>query len=197
TDVASVDVQLTTGRDGDSGLAWIRGEARRPGAPLFVLATAYKQHALEAFELGVADYLVKPFTQRRVDECVQRLLARTAGLGREGASLPLRIAARRQRVIVFLDMDEVWACEAADRLTYVHSGRGRFDLDLTLSAIGKSFCRALVRIDRNWLVNPAKVIEMERDAGEMSLFVGSVTGAETAGVRVPVARERASAVRGL
>jgi len=35
-------------------------------------------------------------------------------------------------------LDEVWACEAAERLTFVHSSRGRFDLDLTLSAIALS-----------------------------------------------------------
>ena len=45
----------------------------------------------------------------------------------------MRVVARRQRALVFLDLDEVWACEASERLTYVHSSRGRFDLDLTLS----------------------------------------------------------------
>ncbi len=113
------------------------------------------------------------------------------------AAVPLRIAARRQRTIVFLDLDEVWACEASDRLTYVHSARGRYDLDLTLSAIASSFGRTLLRIHRNWLVNAARVLELERDAGEMRLFVGSATGPDKAGVRVPVAKERAAEVREL
>jgi DNA-binding LytR/AlgR family response regulator len=196
-DVAFVDVQLAARRGDDSGLAWVRQRAREPEAPIFVLATAYKQHALEAFELGVSDYLVKPFTQQRVGECVHRLLIRASTRAPHGVTTPLRIAARRQRTIVFLALDEVWACEAADRLTYVHSARGRFDLDLTLSAIAASFGRTLMRAHRNWLVNVARVIELERDAGETTLFVGNATVTERMGVRVPVAKERAVALREL
>jgi DNA-binding LytR/AlgR family response regulator len=161
---------------------------------MFVLATAYEQHAMEAFELGVVDYLLKPFTQRRVTDCVGRLLRRRPP-AEQGAPMPLRIAARRDRVIVFLELHEVWACEAADRLTFVHSARGRFDLDLTLSAIGASFGRTLLRVHRNWLINPSRVLELERDGGDTSVYVGHAIGAEKSGVRVPVAKERAVAVR--
>jgi len=193
-DLAFVDVRLTARKGDDSGLAWIRSACLAPGAPMFVLATAYGQHALEAFDLGVVDYLLKPFTPLRVSECVSRLVQRR--LPTNGASdLPLRIAARRERVIVFLDLHEVWACEAADRLTFVHSARGRFDLDLTLSAIGASCGRTLLRVHRNWLINPARAVELERDAGDTSIFVGTVNGTEKVGLRVPVAKERAAAVR--
>jgi DNA-binding LytR/AlgR family response regulator len=193
-DVAFVDVRLHTRQGDQSGLVWLRSAARAPDAPMFVLATAYEQHALEAFDLGVVDYLLKPFTPRRVAECVARLLARRPP-DDQAASMPLRIAARRERVIVFLDLHDVWACEAADRLTFVHSVRGRFDLDLTLSAIGSSFGRTLLRVHRNWLINPTRVLELERDAGDTSIYVGHALGAEKWGVRVPVAKERAVAVR--
>jgi DNA-binding LytR/AlgR family response regulator len=195
-DAAFVDIQLSGGADDVSGLAWIRKAAAAPRAPLFVLATAYKQHALEAYDLGVADYLVKPFTRERVAACVLRLASRAEPRD-PVAAMPLRIAARRQRTIVFLDLDEVWACEAADRLTYVHSARGRYDLDLTLSAICASFGRTLLRVHRNWLVNAARVLELERDGGDMNLYVGAASSADKAGVRVPVAKERATEIREL
>jgi DNA-binding LytR/AlgR family response regulator len=193
-DVAFVDVRLNTRKGDQSGLVWLRSAHAAPGAPMFVLATAYEQHALEAFELGVVDYLLKPFTPRRVTECVARLQKRRPPDDR-AQPLPLRIAARRERVIVFLDLCDVWACEAADRLTFVHSARGRFDLDLTLSAIESSFGRTLLRVHRNWLINPSRVLELERDAGDTSVYVGHALGAEKSGVRVPVAKERAVAVR--
>lgn len=193
-DVAFVDVQLSHG--GPSGLDLVRAVNAEPHPPRFVLATAYAQHALKAYELGVADYLVKPFTAERVAACVQRLLAqRPPDTVVPGPGWPLRIAARRQRSIVFLDLDDVWACEAADRLTYVHASRGRYDLDLTLSTIASSFGRTLVRVHRNWLVNAARVLELTRDPGEMSLLVGPAAG--EAGVRVPVAKERATEIRDL
>ena len=41
-----------------------------------VFVTAYDQYALEAFEHGVLDYLVKPVTPARIEETVARLQAR-------------------------------------------------------------------------------------------------------------------------
>src|SRR5271170_457047 len=50
-------------------------------------------------------------------------------------SRPRRIVGRRGHRLVFLDIDEVWAIEAQDRLTFVHAVWGRFDLDVSLAAI--------------------------------------------------------------
>lgn len=193
-DASFVDVRLRAVERDDAGLAWIRSLTPATQAPLFVLATAHKKHAVEAFDLGVVDFLLKPFTATRVSACVERLLDRRRPASSTCVA-PQRVAARRDRVIVFLDIDEVWACEAADRLTFVHSARGRFDLDLTLSAIAVSFGRTLLRVHRNWLVNPLRVLELEREVGDTTLFVGRTEGGVASGVRVPVAKDRAAAVR--
>jgi len=37
-----------------------------PEPPLVVFATAYDEHALQAFELAALDYVVKPFDERRL-----------------------------------------------------------------------------------------------------------------------------------
>jgi hypothetical protein len=42
---------------GDAELTVVREFAGRRNAPQFVIASAFKQHTLEAFELGVVDYL--------------------------------------------------------------------------------------------------------------------------------------------
>lgn len=191
-DVAFVDVQLVGRPGNEAGLAWVRERTGRAHAPAFVLATAFKEHAPEAFDLGVADYLVKPFTDERIATCVERLVQR-----RPAAPAPpavTRVVARRERSLVFLAFDEVWACEAEERLTYVHAARGRLELDLTLSAIAASFGRGLVRVHRGWLVNLARVMELERGDGETTLIVG---GSDGGSVRVPVSRDRASEVREL
>ena len=73
-DVVFVDVQLSCG---ENGLDLIRSAANGP-RPAFVLATASRQHAAEASRLGVAEYLLKPFSEEGVEKCLQRLLARRA-----------------------------------------------------------------------------------------------------------------------
>ena len=180
-DIAFVDVELV-GSDGD-GLALVRAQGAH-GAPLFVLATAHSQHALAAYDLGVADYLLKPFTAARVEQCLARLRGRVRS---SEVAAPPRIVARRKRALVFLRVDEVWAFEAADRLAYVHSVRGTFDVDLSLAAIEASYGRAFVRTHRNWLVNADHVLELEGTHSDTELLVGEL--------RVPVARERAASVR--
>jgi two-component system, LytTR family, response regulator LytT len=193
-DTAFVDVRLEGADRGETGLSLVRALAGRPGAPMFVLATAYEDHALEAFDLGVVDYLLKPFSEERVIQCLRRLHERRTALP-ELLSGSQRIVARRKRSLVFLEPNEIWAFEAADRLTFVHTLHGTFDIDLSLAAVEASFARAFVRVHRNWLVNTAHIKELERDGHETKLFVGEGLADAGRGVRVPVARERAGAVR--
>jgi len=190
-----VDVQLVGGNGAESGLDLIRTAVSASDAPMFVLATAFERHAVLAFELGVVDYLLKPFTEERVAQSLRRLHERR----KPAATLPQvhsRIVARRKRSLVFLELFEIWAFETADRLTYVHTEHGVFDVDLSLTAIEASFGRAFLRIHRRWLVNASHIRELERDGDETRLFVGRALNQDGQGVRVPVARERAAAVRG-
>jgi len=195
-DVAFVDIQLGNGDKGDeAGMHLVRTLAGTPGAPLFVLATALSQHAVEAFALGVADYLLKPIHEERVKECllrVQQRLAQTAP--RPGPAAPERVVARSKKGLVFFARDEVWAFEAAERLMFVHTARGRFDIDLSLAAIEASLGSAFLRVHRQWLVHTAHVRAIENEDGDTVVVVGGEPPDE---IRVPVARERKGAIRDL
>ena len=195
-DVVFVDVQLAGSGSDRAGLDWVRMEidARRPFS--FVIATAFETHAIEAFELGVVDYLLKPFSEERVNHCLIRLRSRhpvapSATLGRP------RIVSRRKKSLVFLEPDEIWAFEAADRMTFAHTEHGTFDLDLSLTAIETSFGRTFVRVHRSWLVNLKHVKELERDGNETRLFVGNRMSDVGRGIFVQVARDRAQEIRDL
>lgn len=192
-DVVFVDVLLAGDPGGQSGLDLIRSLAGSPGAPMFVLTTAFGEHALEAFNLGVVDYILKPFNEERVAQSLRRLLERRPMAA--AAPPATRVVARRKKSLVFLEPAEIWAFEAAERMTFVHSRHGKFDIDLSLAAIEASFGRTFTRAHRNWLVNVAHVRELERDSGETTLFVGVGIGDESQGIRVPVSRDRAQSIR--
>ena len=188
-DTAFVDVQLVRGDE--SGLALVRSLAGSPSAPMFVLATAFKEHAIEAFNLGVADYLLKPFTEERVEQCLHRLLSDALPKRR-----PARTASSRGEAAPWtFSKPTRWAFEASERMASVHDPHGVFDLDLSLSAIEVSLGRAFTRVHRNWLVNSAFIKELGREENETKIFVGSGLGPNQRGLRVPVARERAQSVR--
>src|SRR5690349_19154395 len=63
---------------GLNGIEAARGIARRAE---LVFVTAYEQYAVQAFEQGAIDYLVKPFDEARLADTVQRLRQRLAAGG--------------------------------------------------------------------------------------------------------------------
>jgi two-component system, LytTR family, response regulator LytT len=187
---AFVDVRLGHAA-GDDGLSLVRSMVSVADAPAFVLATETEDHALEAFELGVFDYLVKPFREERITSCLKRLHQRSARVtALDGWR---RLVARRRRNLVFLEPEEVWAFEAANPLTFAHTRHGVFDLDMSLAEV-QTLGWPFVRVHPNWLVSPAHVKELQRD-GEPKLFIGTGMSDVGPGIRVPVAHEWLSAVR--
>lgn len=199
-DVAFVDVHLgnTKGDKGDkgdeAGMHLVRTLAGTPGAPLFVLATALSQHAVEAYALGVADYLLKPIHEDRVKECLLRVQQRLAqNSHRPGPAVSERVVARSKKGLVLFARDEVWAFEAAERLIFVHTARGRYDIDLSLAAIEASLGAAFLRVHRQWLVHTSHVRAIENEDGDCVVVVGE----PPVELRVPVARDRRGAVRDL
>lgn len=100
------------------------------------------------------------------------------------------IVARRAESLVFLDLAEVWAFEVADRLTSVHSTRGRFDVDASLAELEAFLGGRLMRVHRNWLVDLMQVKELRYSEGQATLLVGFCLGVDSRGLEVPVARSR-------
>ena len=193
-EVLFIDIHLAGHFREDAGLELARAVCALPNGPMCVLATASERHALQAFEVGIVDYLVKPFSQERVNQCLSRLRALRPAQG-EASATPLRIVARSRKQLVLLKPDEVWAFEAADRLSFVHTTYGRFDIDLSLTALEGSFGPSWIRVHRNWLVNKDYVRGIERDEGDQTLVLGIGIGDKHPVIRVPVARDRAHIVR--
>lgn len=148
-DAAFLDIHLAGDLSASAGLDLARELSQSRSAPLLVVASAAQQHALMAFELGVSDYLVKPFSADRVTQCLTRLRARA----------------------------------------------GRYDLDLSLSAIEASVGAGFLRVHRSWLVHLDHVRGLDREEGESSLLVGDELDGPHRPLIVPVARERAQVVR--
>lgn len=93
-DVVFLDIRMP----GMSGLDVARASA---GSCRVVFTTAYDSHAIEAFNLGAVDYLVKPVTQARLEQAVTRIRAQLAA-GANAAELvkALEQLDRRLRPVV-------------------------------------------------------------------------------------------------
>jgi two-component system LytT family response regulator len=67
-DLVFLDVQMP----GESGLVLARELSRLREPPLVVFVTAYSEHAIDAFEVHALDYLLKPLSDGRLAQAVER-----------------------------------------------------------------------------------------------------------------------------
>ncbi|MGZ5198435.1 MAG: LytR/AlgR family response regulator transcription factor [Telluria sp.] len=82
-DFAFLDIRMP----GLSGLEVAAALSEASPRTQVVFVTAYEQHALDAFDRGAVDYLLKPVTQERLDATLRRLKSRMGQGGPDPALL--------------------------------------------------------------------------------------------------------------
>jgi DNA-binding LytR/AlgR family response regulator len=82
-DVAFLDIRMP----GLTGLEVAAAAAEASPGTHIVFVTAYDQYAIDAFERGAVDYLLKPVTAERLAATARRLKARVPGTRADSASL--------------------------------------------------------------------------------------------------------------
>jgi DNA-binding LytR/AlgR family response regulator len=162
---------------GMAGFEVVKQAAQGSKIPVFVIVTAYSEHAIQAFESGAIDYLLKPVRHERLAAAIEkaeRLLARGDDPAQQLAALqevgdgeepkPVRrIVAKRGPEYLLLDTSEVFAFQAEGDLVWIVTARNRFLATEPLRSIqeklrGTSFKRihrkALVNIDHIRKMSP-------------------------------------------
>ena len=82
-DVAFLDIRMP----GLTGLEVAAAAAEASPATQIVFVTAYDQYAIQAFERGAVDYLLKPIVRERLVGTIARIKARVGQAGEHGATL--------------------------------------------------------------------------------------------------------------
>lgn len=161
-DVVFLDIQMP-GLDGFGVLATLPDDA-----PYIVFVTANDQHALRAFEVGAADYLLKPYTPRRFEQVLARARERVATardrgeMKREPSPALQRILVSADGRAVFLAVDRIDRIEAERNYVVLVSGVDRYRLRATISALAERLDPAqFLRINRSTLVRLDAVKTMQ------------------------------------
>lgn len=146
--------------------------------PLVVFVTAHDEHALRAFEVHAVDYLLKPFTAKRLHEVLERVRERLASRGdqnlvlrlqravealesRRGSLRRLVVEAHPQREIL-LSIDRIDLIRAQKNYVELHTADGRFLRRGTLTDLESRLdLEQFVRINRSEIVRLDAVREMQ------------------------------------
>ena len=112
-DVAFLDIRMP----GLTGIEVARGLADASPRTQVVFVTAYDQYAIDAFEQGAIDYLLKPITRERLLATVQRIQARAAAGHPDGATLEALLRHLSARAMPSSKPPLVWITASAGKDT--------------------------------------------------------------------------------
>jgi two-component system LytT family response regulator len=170
--------------------------------PYNVFTTAYIEHAVDAFELGAIDYILKPFGAARLGVAMERVRAAVGEpsahsiLERLGGALGhgpnSRLYVRSGVALVPLSIDSVAWFAADGDYVVAHADKSRHLLHLSLARLELRLDpKRFLRIHRAHVVNLDFVRAFRRGAR------GQLVAEMADGARLPVSRSRAQALRHL
>lgn len=168
-DALFVDVQMP-GLDGVELVKVLRNY-RRPPAIAFV--TAYDEYAVDAFDLDVCDYLVKPVHDERLGDTLRRMRERMQTRETTAPTDALvQLTARVGNRQVTVDRDDVTIIEAAGDYVRVTTGDGSYLVRDSISSLTSAWSGAgFVRIHRSHLVRLDAVDEVRSVDGGRTVVI--------------------------
>ncbi len=191
-DLVLLDIQMPV-LDGFEVVRKLRGPL-----PSIVFVTAFSEHALKAFEVGAADYLLKPVRAERLRQAVARARSGPSSARRVADTLnaerpaAAKIVARKGHDFYLLDYDEIYAFQADGELVWALTDSQRYLVTDSLKALEERLPSAVFRrVHRGALVNVKKVRKLTSISSQRWLLT------LTNGVQLTVSKRQAPAIREL
>ena len=197
-DVVLLDIHMP-------GLSGLDALALMPeGRPRVILCTAHAEHAVEAFNHGAVDYVLKPVEPARLQKALERARARLEEPVREApASAPEKALASApparglgrlpiptRQGIVLVDPETISHAALEDELVTVFTGQGDFLTDFTLNELAEKLpAERFHRVHRRALLNLSHVTRLE------PLDTGGYLARTVRGHAVEVSRQSARELR--
>src|SRR5579862_6601478 len=168
-DLVLLDLQMP----GMGGLEVVRSLKRGTHMPVIVIVTAYDKYALQAFEAGAIDYLLKPVGEERLAEAVERArrltekeaVERIAQIqeitDQRAIPQPRRIVGRIGEEYFLLSANEIYAFQADGDIVWIFTAKKKYLATQTLKALDQRLRNtSFRRIHRSALVNVDHVRKM-------------------------------------
>jgi len=183
-DVGFLDIRMP----GLDGLELAQLLAKIPDPPAVVFVTAHDDKALQAFDIGATDYLMKPVgserlanTMRRIVRARQDATGPAQDHGDDDEVIPVELAGTTKLV----PRSSVRWVEAQGDYARLHTNEGSHLVRIPLSQLEDRWSEVgFVRIHRSFLVALPLVTELRMSASGYVVRVGSGEGA----AELPVSR---------
>lgn len=169
-DIVLLDIRMP----GMDGMEAGRKISDLPSPPAVVFCTAFGEHAVDAFEVNAAGYLLKPVRREALMETlgkigrVNRVQLRAFSTeeefeARDASKARTHISAKTRRGIELIPLSEIRFFQADHKYVTVRHENGEVLIDDTLRDLEDEFSDRVVRIHRNALVMMDHLEGLERD----------------------------------
>lgn len=135
--------------------------------PAVIFTTAFDQYALKAFDAQAVDYLLKPFSQDRFRQAVERFLSTqekeidTSGI-QDMAEKSNRLVVRVKNEIKIVPVAEVMYFESQDDYIAIHTDSDNFLKKMTMKSLEESLSPdQFARIHRSYMLNLNQITRIE------------------------------------
>jgi DNA-binding LytR/AlgR family response regulator len=148
-------------------------------SPLIVFTTAKKDYAVEAFELNVVDYLVKPVTPSRFLQAVERANEAVAS-DKEEVKVEEQefVFVKDNGILKRINVDDILYLEAMGDYVKVHTSQKFHVLHATLKSIEEKLpATKFIRVHRSYIVSLSKIDFIQE--GVISIGKATVPVADT------------------
>jgi len=181
-DLLLLDINMP-GMDGKTLAARLANRTR----PQIVFCTAYEAHAVHAFDLGAADYLLKPVRVERLRDALKRVRQRLDAQPREPAGW---LHARVRGEPVRIALDEVVCLLAEEKYVVAHRANDQLLLDDSLRQLEETY-PDLIRLHRNCLVPAHRLIGLKTlaDGRVLARLAGTDFSPEVSRRNLPALRK--------
>lgn len=135
-----------------------------------IFVTAYAEHAVEAFELNVIDYLLKPVSFERFIQALQKLSGPENNVANEKHRF---ISVKQGKKLMKVNVDDILYCEAKGNNTHIFlTDSTEINVYMPLTKLMAELLDInFTRVHRAFVVNNSKIKAVENNL----LYIGGIT----------------------
>jgi DNA-binding LytR/AlgR family response regulator len=134
-----------------------------PMHPKTILTTAYSEYALESYDYGVIDYLLKPIYFPRFLKAIDRFFATEQTKNKEEEIVINSVNVKVDGYYIDIELDQLLFAQSFGNYVKLHTLKRTYLASITTSEFEKCLPENFLRIHKSYIVALDKIEAVEKD----------------------------------